>query len=260
MISAWLARSRQLPTIEIPNSTTEDGPETVREVVLAYLEHASVCYRGPDAEPTPKKKNLADALDPVVARYREIPATDFGPLRLRDVRDWMIRSGLARTTINARIHRISGCFRWAMSVQKIPGTVIYEFETVESLAAGRSEAAEADPITPVPPEVVEKTLPKLSRMISAMVEIQLLTGCRAGEVMVMRGCHTVAGKGGIEYRPPRHKTEWRGKEKVIPLGPKALAILERFKKPDPTAYLFDPRDTLADIEVHRLNRRPEFSK
>jgi integrase len=160
---------------------------------------------------------------------------------LKAVREDMIRSGLARTTINARIHRIRRAFRWAASVEMIPGAVVVDLETVEALAMGRSDAREADPVEPVPMELVEATLPFLPRPVSAMVQLQLLTGCRAGEVMGMRGCDLVPGDPTWEYRPARHKTSWRGKSRIIPLGPKAQAIVREFLKADTTAYLFDPR-------------------
>src|SRR5262249_12075868 len=148
------------------------------------LDRSETYYRGRDGEPTQELSNVKDALHPVRQLYGEIPAHQFGPLALRAVRDHMVASGLARTTVNARINRIRRCFRWGVSVQKIPGTLIHELETVEPLMSGRSNARETAPIEPVPVEIVEATLPYLNRVVSAMVRIQLLTGCRAGEVMI----------------------------------------------------------------------------
>jgi integrase len=255
-IAEWLAGGRKLPRPEIQPTTVEEvKTELVKDIILAYLEKSATYYRGPDGKPTPEYKNMLDALAPVRKLYGNLPAVEFGPLALQAVQEDMIRSGLARTTINARIHRIRRCFRWAVKAEKITGDQIYRLESVDSLKAGRSEARESDKIEPVPREIVLKTLPKLNRVVAAMVRVQLLTGCRAGEVMVLRGCDLFPGERGLEYRPPFHKTSWRGKTRVIPLGPKAQAILKEFAKSDPQAYLFDPLDVQADVEARRTGKR-----
>jgi len=43
-------------------------------------------------------------------------------------------------------------------------------------------------VRPVDLETVEATLPHLTRHVSAMIQVQLLTGARPGEVCIMRGC------------------------------------------------------------------------
>src|SRR5262249_49361042 len=61
-----------------------------------------------------------------------------------------------------------------------------ELETVEGLRAGRSKARETAPVRPVPTSIVEKTLPKLRPQVAAMVQLQLETAMRPGEVTIMR--------------------------------------------------------------------------
>ena len=163
----------------------------------------------------------------------------------------MIKADLARTTINARINRIRRVFRWAASVQLIPGSVVEDLRSVEGLKCGRSEARESEDVPPVPIEHVEAVLPLLPRPVAAMARLQLLTGCRAGEVMGMRGCDLTPGDPAWEYRPASHKNRWRGQNRVIPLGPKAQEIVKEFLKPDLTAYLFSPRET---VEAHHEKR------
>jgi integrase len=266
-IAEWLAGGRKLPRSEIQPTRADRAeesrpvkPDLVKDIILAYLEKSAVYYRGPDGEPTPELKNVMDALAPVRKLYGDRPAVEFGPLALQSVQEDMIRSGLARTTINARIHRIRRCFRWAVKVEKLTGDQIYRLESVDSLRAGRSEARESDKIEAVPREIVEKTLPKLNRVVAAMVKVQLLTGCRAGEVMVIRGCDLFPGERGLEFQPPHHKTAWRGKKRVIPIGPKAQAILKEFAKSDPQAYVFDPLDVQADVEARRTGKRKRKPK
>jgi hypothetical protein len=54
------------------------------------------------------------------------------------------------------------------------------------------------------------------------------------------------------FRPRQHKGAWRGKERVVVIGPKAQEILRRFFVLDIQAYLFSPA---REIEQLRKNRR-----
>jgi integrase len=48
------------------------------------------------------------------------------------------------------------------------------------------------------------------------------------------------------YRPARHKTEHHGRERQICLGPQAQEILRPWLRSELTAYLFSPREVVAD--------------
>jgi integrase len=185
---------------------------------------------------------MLDAMGVVRRLYGHIAAASFGPLALRAVRDQTIQDGLARTTINSRINRVRRIFRWAASVELVPVAVAQALGTVEGLERGRSKARESKGIKAVPLEHVEAALPHMSPQVAAMVQIQLLTGCRPNEVTAVRGRNLVPGEPCWEYRPDTHKNAWRGQERRIILGPKAVAIVKEFLKPDLDAYLFDPRE------------------
>ncbi len=88
-----------------------------------------------------------------------------------------------------------------------------------------------------------------------MVRVQLLTGCRAKELMTMRGCDLTRGEPNSEYRPAWHKTAWRDKDRVIIVGRRAQEILRGFPKADPQAYLFDPRDVVEAYHAERARKR-----
>jgi integrase len=84
-----------------------------------------------------------------------------------------------------------------------------------------------------------------------MIQLQRLTGMRSGEVVIMRACDIdITGEVWL-YTPSDHKNKWRGQPKVIPLGPRAQALVKPFLKLDTEAFLFSPRD--AD-EWHRQQR------
>jgi integrase len=167
----------------------------------------------------------------------------------------MISDGLSRTTINARVNRIRRMFRWAASVELVPGSVAQALQNVNGLQKGRSKVKEAKGIVPVPVESVEATLPRLSGQVAAMVRVQLLTGCRTGEVVVMRGRDLTFGEPNWLYHPHKHKNSWRGQERVIILGPKAQAVVKEFLKGDPSEWLFKPGEAVADHHARRSENR-----
>jgi integrase len=213
LVAEWLARGRGAVRKE---ATTPADP-TVAELLLAYWRYAERHYRTPSGEPGPELDNLRDAFRPLRKLYGHTPAAAFGPLALRAVRDAMVEQGLARTTVNARIKRIRRAFKWAVGVELIPPSVHQALQAVEGLQRGRTEAPEPDPVGPVPIGRVEATLPHLSPAVAALVKLQVLTGCRVGEVLVMRGRDLTPGEPTWDYRPASHKNAWRGKGRVIAL-------------------------------------------
>jgi hypothetical protein len=101
-------------------STAQPEAPSVNNLILAYWRYAEQHYRTPDGAPTGELDNIRDALGPLRRLYGRSPARNFGPLALRAVREEMVRSDLARTTINARINRIRRLFRWATGVELVP--------------------------------------------------------------------------------------------------------------------------------------------
>src|SRR5262249_46543448 len=144
-------------------------------------------YRDADGNPSAELLNIKVALKPARELYGLTPAKDFGPLALRAIRDDMARRDLCRTLINNRVNRIKRAFKWAASFELIPSGVYEALRTVPGIPRGRGQARESDPIKPVAVEAVETALPKMPAPVAAMVRLQLLTGMRAGEVMVLRG-------------------------------------------------------------------------
>ena len=272
MTAEWLAGGRRLPI----SRSSEPGPvvlaeeaklepktkrpvhaagPTVNELILAYWQHAEKHYGGADRRPTQELENMRNALRPLHKLYGSTPVADFGPLALRTIQQSLARSNLCRTTINARVNRIRRVFKWAVGVEMVLPSVLQALQAVPGLQKGRTDAREPEEIKPVLIERVETTLLHLNPVVAAMVRIQLLTGCRAKEVMNMRGCDLTPGEPNWEYRPALHKTAWRGKDRVIVLGPRAQEIVKRFLKPDPQAYLFDPREVVSAHHAERTQKR-----
>jgi integrase len=232
----------------------EAGP-TVAEVLLAYWRWAEQYYVGPDGGPGRELENIQLALRPVRKLYALTLAAEFDALALRAVREEMIRSGLSRTVINGRIHRVRRAFRWAASFKLISASIPAELATVEALKEGRCQAKESPGVGPVAVVHVEAALPYMPPPVAAMVRLQLLTGCRAGEAMVVRAIDLNMTGDVWVYRPHRHKNKHWGKDRVIYLGPQAQEVIRPFLTTDLHAYSFSPRAHVATLRARRTAAR-----
>jgi integrase len=158
-------------------------------------------------------------------------------------------------------------FKWGVAEELVAPEVYQALATVPGLRRGRTEAVERPPVAPVPPETVEATLPHLSTVVRAMVEVQRLTGMRPGELVIMRPCDVLKDVfevngvmvwvyyPGSDEEHGRHKNAWRGHGKAIAIGPRAQAVLAPFLDRDPQAYCFSPAESRAEHVASRKAAR-----
>src|SRR5205814_939036 len=139
--------------------------------------------------------------------YGRIRAEEFGPLKLKAIREEMIKKDWSRLTINGRIHRIRKMFSWAVENELLSAEKLEALRAVQGLKRGRSSAREAKPVRPASEEHVQQISPHVSPQVAAMNRLQLLTGMRSGEVTSMRGIDIDLSREMWEYRPSSHKTE-----------------------------------------------------
>jgi integrase len=72
---------------------------------------------------------------------------------------------------------------------------------------------------------VEAVLPHLTAHLAGAVRLQLVTGARPGEALAVRLADIDRAGPVWVYRPRQHKTRHRGKERLIPIGPRGQAVL-----------------------------------
>ncbi|MGC9260695.1 MAG: tyrosine-type recombinase/integrase [Phycisphaerae bacterium] len=225
---------------------------TIAEVVNGYRLHCKDHYLNADGGIAEEADNIRCALKPLVKFYGDTPADQFTPIRLEALRKKMITMGWSRTYINSAVGRLRRCFKWAASRQLIPITAWQAMQTIDGLRYGRSGARETEPVRPVSRHDIDATLPFLNRHVRAMVQVQLLSGSRGGEICQMKIGQIDMSRTVWEYRPAKHKTSIHGHQRIIYFGPKAQEILRPFLKADPDAFVFSAK--LADEE-----RRAELS-
>src|SRR5208337_2270629 len=161
LIAGWLASASRFPAEPHPGDMNSPRRLRVCDLILAYWKHAEAHYRDADGKPTQELENMRDAIRPLRHLYGETDAASFGPLSLRTIQQHLVVSKLSRTTINARINRIRRVFKWGVSSELVPATVLLALQSVAPLKRGRTEATEPKGIVPVPSTDVEKTLPHL---------------------------------------------------------------------------------------------------
>ena len=245
--------------IAVGKTTTATGIESqasiiVAELLTAYLAEAEIAY-AKNGQPTSHLHNIRDALIPLRELYATEAVATFSPLKLKAVRETMVKRGLCRSTINKHVGTIKRIFKWGTENELVPATVFHALQAVSGLRRGRSAAKESVPVKPVPDAYVEAALVHVSAQVAAMVRLQQLTGMRPGEVTIMRGCDLDMTGKVWTYTPSTHKTEHHGIERPVYLGPKAQDIVKPFLKSDLAAHLFDPRDAMETFNAQRRQNR-----
>ena len=206
-------------------------------IASAYLKQCKTYYQN-----SREYQNVELAVRRFLLNTKDSPAEDFGPLRLQESRQQMIDQGLSRSTINSRVGKIKRMFKWAAGQQIVPITTYQALATVEGLRAGRSKAKESKSILPVSETDVYATLPYLSNVVGAMVQLQLLTGMRSTELCTIRPADIEMSGTIWLYRPQGHKTAHRGHNRIIAIGPKAQAVLRPFLVRNRNDYCFTPTE------------------
>jgi len=170
---------------------------------------------------------------------------------------------LCRNVVNWRIGRIKRVFKWAVAEELVPPSVFHGLQALAGLRYGRTEARETEPIKPVDDQYVDAVLPFVTPHVAAMIQVQRLTGMRPSDVCKMRPSDIDRSADVWVFEPYEHKNRWRGHRRLIPIGPKAQAILRPFLDRDPEAFLFSPKESEAwRLETGRptsnTNARPRF--
>jgi len=207
---------------------------TVEAVCAAYCAFAVTYYKRPDGSPTSEVANVTTG----VRLFREMFGTaSVCELRHADMlvwRDALVRSGVARVTVNRRIGIVKRMWKWALDEARITPAVKVELSQVSSLKRGRSLAHEVEAIRELDDATFEKTVERMMPNTADLCRVHRLTGMRPEEVCALNWGAIDQTQTPWVYRPgsDANKNGWRGDmglPRVILIGPKARAILERHR-------------------------------
>lgn len=259
MLSQWESLGRRLPPAEEPPKATIQKL-TVSEVIHTYRAHVDATFK------PQTRQTIYMVLRLLRQYYGSTAAEEFGPSHLRLLREQMIkghpagdipRKPWSRTTVNKAVHQLCAMFKWAASHEMLPAMVHAQLKTMGALRRGTSPARDNDPVEPVAIEMVEATKPHLSRQVKALVDVQLLTGARGGELLLLRPIDIEIDEAKKVWllRPSDHKNAHRGHKRTIIFGPKAQLVIQPFLVGRPLdAYLFSP------IKAERERREAASAK
>jgi integrase len=229
---------------------------SVARLIDEYLRFADRYYRHVDGTCTGETTSIRKAVCVLRHAYGRVLAQEFGPLRLKDVRERMVAKGWCRKTINNQVGRIKRMFKWAAENELVSPDVYHGLQAVPGLKLGRTAARESPPVKPAPEELVAGVLPHVSDQVAAMIRLQLLTGMRPGEVCIMRTADVDRSGAVWVYRPARHKTEHHAHERHVYLGPQAQQVVTPFLRDDrPDAYLFSAAEAEREWRRRKHARR-----
>jgi integrase len=247
LVSRWLASGRKLDT---------PGPAglTVVELIREYWRFVETYYVNADGDATPRVPQVRTALAIVKRLYGRTLAKDFGPVRLRTVRQAFVDGGWSRTYVNQQIHRVRRMFRWGVQNELLPADVIQSLQSLEGLRKGRG-GRETPRVRPLADTVLDGTLKHASPMVAAMAQLQRVTGMRSGELVLLRGADLDMSGETWLYTPQRHKTAHLDYPRQIAIGPQGQSILRPWLKGDATAYVFSPRRSMELVRAARTAAR-----
>jgi integrase len=233
---------------EQPRATKSPTVVTITNVAAAFwriVDREGLYLK--NGRPTTERGSYKNALRVLVERFGRLPAAEFGPSHLHELRKDLAkpfrmqgREKLARSTVNALVRRVVYVFRIAAEFEVVPETIWARLRVVRSLRKGRAPfVAERPPIGPVDRETVDATVKHLTPDVVAMVELQWHSGARPGEILALRtGDVDRTSESQWTYTPGSHKTEHHGRAREIEFGPKAIEILRPLLKADPRAFVF----------------------
>jgi len=186
----------------------------------------------------------------------DMRAVEFGPKALDEFRQGLIEEGLSRGYVNKLVNQVKHLFKWAVTAELIPVTVYQALALLPGLRQDEYGVRETPPVTAVPDEVVDATLPHLLPQVRDMVTLQRRSGMRPGEVCTIKPGLVEQRPDGIWiYRPASHKTKYKGKVRLIVLGPLAQKVLRPYLNRDPDAFCFSPGEAMAQRRAALRKKR-----
>ncbi len=167
------------------------------------------------------------------------PLDQFGPLKLRIIRDGMIAKGWSRTTVNKQVMRLRLIINWGISWELVSQTVADSLKTIKSLEAGETAAPESRVRRAVSEADLTLVRSKLCKPVyQDLFDLMLLCGARSGELLSLTtGDIDRSGElWRVELR--HHKTSHKGKDRTLFFNATAQLILRKYLKADPSESLF----------------------
>lgn len=191
---------------------------SVKKLATEFLNNLSKNFSPTSQEPIPIRRSVLQ----MVEFQGETDAAKYTPARFIALRQHWIERGLSVSTINKYHNYILQFFQWAAIMDYLNPSIWHALKAVPKLKPLRSPAKDPKKVEPVDRKYVDAIQPLVSNTVWNIIQMQLFTGMRSGEVLSM----TLRQITDNVYFPQQHKNKWRGHARTIYLGPKARALLD----------------------------------
>lgn len=213
---------------------------TVSRLAVLFLKYAEVEYVR-DGKPTGEIHNFRMALRNLNNGFHGVRVIDFGPKKLKQLQNQLVATGYSQNTINGQIRRIKQVIEWGVSEELVSCVVSQSLSSVKGLRTGKTAARAPKPKGPVSKAHVNAIKPFVTRPMWGLIQFMLLTGCRPSEALSLRWSCIDTTKAVWTYIPKQHKTAWRGKPRVIVIGPQGQQLLNSYREMSRSDFVFDPQ-------------------
>ncbi len=193
--------------------------------------------------------------DRILLPFEEMQASDFGPKLFKQIRDSMISPTRTRQYVNKLMGRIRQFVKWCVAEELMEPGIYQAIKCVHACRQGERKLEESKEVEPVEPAIVEATIKKMPPTLADMVRVQLLLGCRPGEVCQITPSMIDRSEAVWQIKLGQHKTAWRGKKRIIYAGPKAQEILAKYLERSPDKALFSPREAMEQRRVAKAQEK-----
>jgi integrase len=244
---ASLARGE---TFEAAEASTKSKPKssalTLNELMLRFRTDELPRYS------TAEQWCLKSATRVAREMFGATLADEFGPLKLRLVRDAMVAKGWSRSFTNKQVKRLRMIMRWGVSWELVSQTVADSLSTVKALEPGETDAPESRARRAVSDVDLKLVRSKLCKPVyQDLFDLMLLCGARPGELVGLSVGDL--DRTGELWRVDlaKHKTSHKGKARTLFFNVTAQAILLKYLKAYPDAPLFNTTRMLFGNAVKR---------
>ena len=249
LLAEYNANGQRMP-VERPQQQA-DAPITVRCVTGEFREQIKVRY----AKNRTRANHFTHLCKLLDEAFGDVPADQFGPRKLAELREQLIEKGNCRRFVNTQVRDVIAVFRYGVSRELVKPETLVGLQSLDALRVGQTTAKESRPVLPVKLEHVRQTAPHLSPVLRAMLRIQLATGMRPSEVANMRPVDICRDNEIWVYRPATHKTTHRGKQRAVPLVGDARDAVAPFLDRGAEEYCFSPAESAQWYRQQRTAQR-----
>jgi integrase len=250
IIGEWLTNQRQLSSVlsQISHTPKEHTREvtvsktmTVGDLITRFLRWSESYYVDSSGKQTREHQNFLHVLQPLQQKFSSCPVSEFGPARLLEFRQDLIKRNLARRTINAMLRRLRQVWRFGVSRELVPLSAYQSLQTLEPLQPGRGGKETSGSRGSVSWDTVLATLPFLPELVRAFIIVAYHTGARVGELAKLTTREIDTTQNPWVANLSQHKNSCRGKSRRIYFGPRAQEALSLWLLPeDLDTIIFSP--------------------